>query len=50
MKTRIQNIKTDLYHVFVAGNAKSQEIARVWVLVAIPLMCAIFAFGHFPLQ
>jgi len=49
MKTRIQNIKTDLYHVFVAGNAKSQEIARVWVLVAIPVMFAIFVIGHFPL-
>lgn len=46
MKTTLNNIKTDLYHVFVEGNAKSQELARVFVLLAIPFMSVVFLFGH----
>ncbi|MGZ3763577.1 MAG: hypothetical protein ACXVB0_14465 [Mucilaginibacter sp.] len=47
MRTTIQNIKTDLYHVFVAGDAKSQELARVFLLLDIPLMLVIFAIFQF---
>ncbi len=40
MKTLV-NIKSDLQHVFVEGNAKSQEIARVALLLDIPLIFLI---------
>jgi len=43
----LRNIKTDFYHVFVDGDAKSQELARVFVLLDIPLLCAILLSCHF---
>ena len=47
METAVKNIKNDFQHVFVEGNAKSQELARVLILLDIPLMIMILYFCHF---
>jgi len=46
MKT-LENIKNDLHHVFVDGDAKSPQIARILVLLDIPLLLAILVICHF---
>jgi hypothetical protein len=43
----LKKIKTDFHHVFVDGDAKNQELARVFVLLDIPLLCAILIICHF---
>ena len=47
MKTLVKNLKTDLYHVFVMGDAKSQELAHVLVLMDVPLMFLVLIICHF---
>jgi hypothetical protein len=43
----LKNIKTDLHHVFVDGDAKNQELARVFILLDIPLLLVILIICHF---
>jgi hypothetical protein len=43
----LEDIKNDLHHVFIDGDAKSQQIARVLVLLDIPLVFAILIICHF---
>ena len=47
METAVKNIKNDFQHVFVEGDAKSQQLARVFILLDIPLMIMILYFCHF---
>lgn len=47
MKTIFSNLKSELYHVFVMGDAKSQELAHVLVLMDIPLMFIVLLICHF---
>jgi hypothetical protein len=47
METAIKNLKADLYHVFVEGNAKNQEFAHVFMLLDIPLLCVVLALCFF---
>lgn len=48
MKTRLITIKKDLYNVFVMGNADDRQLARIYILLAVPLFALLFSFGHFP--
>jgi hypothetical protein len=43
----LKNIKTELHHVFVDGDAKSQEIAHVLALLDIPLIFIVLLICHF---
>ncbi|MDB5158364.1 MAG: hypothetical protein JWR50_3071 [Mucilaginibacter sp.] len=47
MKTKINNLKKDLYNVFVMGNANNQQMGRVYLLLAIPALTILFAVGKF---
>lgn len=38
MERRLNTFKADLYNVFVNGNANSNQMARVFLVLAIPLM------------
>jgi hypothetical protein len=38
MEHRLNTIKADLYNVFVEGNANNIQIARVFILVAFPVL------------
>lgn len=46
METRLNTIKTDLYKVFIEGTANSLQIARVFVLVAVPVVSVFLAAVH----
>nr|MBB6148657.1 hypothetical protein [Mucilaginibacter sp. SP1R1] len=48
MKTKLSNIKRDLYNVFVIGNADDRQLAKAYFLIAIPLFTLFLMFGHFP--
>jgi hypothetical protein len=48
MKAKLNIIKKDLYNVFVVGNANDRQLARVYVLLAVPLFTLFFVFGHLP--
>lgn len=43
----LEDIKNDLHHVFIDGDAKSQQLARVLVLLDIPLVFLILIICHF---
>lgn len=43
---RLNTIKADLYKVFIEGNANNIQIARVFVLVAIPVVSVFLAAVH----
>lgn len=43
----LKNIKNDFQHVFVEGNAKSHELARVFVILDIPLLFTVLLICHF---
>jgi|EndMetStandDraft_4_1072995.scaffolds.fasta_scaffold162185_3 hypothetical protein len=47
MKARIETIKTDMYKVFVTGNADNVQLAKAYFLLAIPLLTIFFTLGHF---
>ena len=38
MEHRLNTIKADLYDVFVVGNASSLQIARVFLIIALPVI------------
>lgn len=46
MKT-LKNIKSELKHVFVKGDATSHQIAHILVLLDIPLMVVVLLICHF---
>jgi len=46
MKT-LKNLKNDLHHVFIDGDAKSVQLARVFMLLDIPLMVIVLLVCHF---
>ena len=48
MKLIIKRIKSDLYNVFVKGDSDKVEQARVFVLLTVPFLSVLFAFGRFP--
>ncbi|HMG11349.1 MAG TPA: hypothetical protein VK609_22700 [Mucilaginibacter sp.] len=48
MKAKLNIIKKDLYNVFVVGNANDRQLARVYVLLAIPVFTLFLVLGHFP--
>jgi hypothetical protein len=43
----LKNLRDDLHHVFIDGDAKSQQLARVLVLLDIPLMFVVLLVCHF---
>jgi hypothetical protein len=47
MTHKLAILKTDLYNVFVKGNANSIQLARVFVALAIPvLVISMIAYIH----
>jgi hypothetical protein len=38
MDHKLNTIKTDFYKVFVDGNANSNQLARVFLMIALPVM------------
>jgi hypothetical protein len=38
MEHKLNTLKTDLYNVFVKGDANNIQMARVFVVLAIPVM------------
>lgn len=48
MKTTLSTIKNDLFRVFVKGDADTTQMAHVFVLMAVPSIASLLAFGHFP--
>jgi hypothetical protein len=45
MKT-LKDLQNDFHHVFVDGDAKSQQLARILVLLDIPLVFAVLIICH----
>jgi hypothetical protein len=43
MKAKINNLKADLYNVFVMGNANNRQMARVYFLLTAPALTVILA-------
>jgi len=43
MKAKINDMKADLYNVFVMGNANNRQMARVYVLLTAPALTVILA-------
>jgi hypothetical protein len=48
MKNAIKTLLTDLNHVIIKGDSDKVEQARVFILLIIPAMSAIYTFGKFP--
>lgn len=48
MKNFISKLKTDLYNVFVQGNADQTQMARVFILLAVPTILPLLIFAEFP--
>jgi len=38
MEHKLNTIKADLYNVFVEGNANNIQMARVFLIIALPVM------------
>ncbi|QHS56173.1 hypothetical protein GWR56_11730 [Mucilaginibacter sp. 14171R-50] len=49
MKNAIKTILSDINHVIIKGESDKTEQARVFLLLAIPSICAVFTFGPPPL-
>jgi hypothetical protein len=43
----LKELKDDLHHVFIDGDAKSQQLAHVFMLLDIPLMVVVLLVCHF---
>jgi|KBSMisStandDraft_5_1062788.scaffolds.fasta_scaffold6818437_1 hypothetical protein len=43
----LKDIKSELQHVFVEGDATSQQMAHILVLMDIPLMLLVLVVCHF---
>jgi len=46
MKT-LKNLKNDLHHVFIDGDAKNAQLTRVFMLLDIPLMFVVLLVCQF---
>jgi hypothetical protein len=46
MKAQMKNIKADLYHVFVTGDASNKQMLTAYLLLVIPFMAAFFGLGE----
>lgn len=46
MKAITTKLKSDLYNVFVKGDSDKVEQARVFVVLAVPFLVVLFAFGQ----
>ena len=46
MEHKLNTIKADLYNVFVAGNASSSQIAKVFMVIAIPILVIVTLGTH----
>ncbi|WP_186461867.1 hypothetical protein [Mucilaginibacter pallidiroseus] len=49
MKITIEKLKTDLYKVFVKGDADSAQLARIYLLIAIPVITAGLMLSKLPI-
>jgi hypothetical protein len=45
MKANLEDLKADLYNVFVKGDANNREMARVYLLLTAPILTVILALG-----
>ena len=43
MKNKIKTLQADLFNVFVEGNADKQQMARVFLLLFVPLVSLYFS-------
>jgi len=43
MEHKLNAFKADFYNVFVKGNANELQMARVFIILAIPLMVCLIA-------
>ncbi|WP_428328902.1 hypothetical protein [Mucilaginibacter sp.] len=46
MEHKLNTFKADLYNVFVEGNANNIQMARVFIILAIPVLVACFLGVH----
>ncbi|WP_165852024.1 hypothetical protein [Mucilaginibacter terrenus] len=49
MTTIIAKLKTDLYRVFVKGDANTTQLAHIFLLLAVPAATLYFGLGSLPL-
>jgi hypothetical protein len=45
MKAKLENLKADLYNVFVMGNANNMQMTRVYILLTVPALTLMFAMA-----
>jgi hypothetical protein len=45
MKAKLENLKADLYNVFVMGNANNVQMIRVYILLTVPALTLMFAMA-----
>jgi len=46
MEHKLNTIKSDMYNVFVKGDANSIQMARVFIVLAIPVMIVFMTGAH----
>jgi hypothetical protein len=46
METKLNNFKADLNNVFVEGNANAIQMARVFVILAVPILVICLTALH----
>jgi hypothetical protein len=46
MEHKLNTFKADLYNVFVEGNANSVQLAKVFVILAVPVMIICLIGAH----
>ena len=47
MTQKLNTIKSDMYNVFVEGNANNIQMARVFLVIALPLASVFFSIVRF---
>jgi hypothetical protein len=47
MTQKINTIKSDMYNVFVEGNANNIQMARVFLIIALPVISACMSVLRF---
>jgi hypothetical protein len=46
MRAAIENLKTGMYHVFVAGDANNRQMLTVYLLLTIPFLAVFLGLGN----
>ena len=46
MEHKLHTFKNDLYNVFVKGDASNIQMARVFIVIAVPLMTLFMIGAH----